>query len=94
MASQDMSLVNTVANVQAMGLYSILNAGTMGRLETNEYRKLADALTVLEAIQTVTNAVWENIGGAKGQNLPPLRRRLQRTWPKRASAFTASCTRR
>jgi len=82
--SQDLSILDTIANVQAAGLYAVLNPGTLGRIETNEFRAASGShpLSVLEAIDTVTGTVWADLGtpvaGPVGA-VHPLRRRLQRT---------------
>ena len=82
--TQDLSILDTIANVQAAGLYAVLNPGTLGRIETNEFRAASGShpLSVLEAIDTVTGTVWADLGtpvaGPVGA-VHPLRRRLQRT---------------
>ncbi len=82
--AQDLSILDTIANVQAAGLYAVLNAGTLGRIETNEFRAQAGSqpVTVLEAINTVTSTVWSDLDGpvrGPAGAVHPLRRRLQRT---------------
>lgn len=80
---QDLSILDTLANVQAAGLYAVLNSGTLGRIETNEFRAPLGShpLSVLEAITTVTMTIWSDIQphAKPSFSLHPLRRRLQRT---------------
>ena len=61
--AQDLSILDTIANVQAAGLYAVLNPGTLGRIETNEFRAAVGSqpLSVLEAINTVTATVWSDL---------------------------------
>ncbi len=79
--TQDMSMLDIISNVQAVGLYTLLNHDILGRLETNEFRAGPNGkpLTVLETMQTVTGVVWSELDG-KPHVLRPLRRRLQRTY--------------
>ncbi len=82
--AQDLSILDTLANVQAAGLFAVFNAGTMGRIETNEFRASAGShpLSVLEAVNTVTATVWSDLDKptpAPVGAVHPLRRRLQRT---------------
>jgi hypothetical protein len=79
--SQDLSMLDIISNVQATGLYAVLNHDTLNRLETNEFRSNPSQkpLTVLETMQTVTGVVWSEFDG-KPHAIPPLRRRLQRTY--------------
>ena len=82
--AQDLSILDTIANVQAAGLYAVLNPGTLGRIETNEFRAQSGShpLSVLEAITTVTATVWSDLDGpmaGPAGAVHPLRRRLQRT---------------
>jgi hypothetical protein len=76
----DFSILDAISFTQATSLLSILNPSTLGRIETNEFRVGArqDSLTVLETMQSLTDAVWKELDG-KTHALPPLRRRLQRT---------------
>ena len=77
---QDMSVLDFVSFAQSTGLYTILNHQTLGQIETNEFRAgpSGKPLSVLETMQTMTNAVWSEMDG-RPHVLRPLRRRLQRT---------------
>ena len=78
--AQDMSVLDFVSYAQSVGLYTILNHDTLGQIETNEFRAGpgGNPLSVLETMQTMTNAVWTELDG-RPHVLRPLRRRLQRT---------------
>ena len=78
--AQDMSMLDVISQVQATGLYTILNHDTLGRIETNEFRAgpSGKPLSVLETMGTITDAVWTELDG-QPHVLRPLRRRLQRT---------------
>ncbi|MBV9852279.1 MAG: zinc-dependent metalloprotease [Armatimonadetes bacterium] len=77
---QDMSVLDFISFAQSTGLYTILNHDTLGRIETNEFRAGPSGrpLSVLETMQTITDAVWTELDG-RPHVLRPLRRRLQRT---------------
>jgi hypothetical protein len=79
--AQDISVLDFVNNIQDTGLYVLLNHDLLSRLEANEYRsgQSGSPLTVLETLQTVTNAVWTELDG-KPHTIGLVRRRLQRTY--------------
>ena len=93
-APLDFSYLDLLSNFQAVGVYIALDPFLLGRLETNEYRADAKSgskpLTVLETINTVTDAVWSELAAPAKVNIDakasapiqvsPLRRRLQRTY--------------
>ncbi len=97
-APLDFSYLDMLSNFQAVGVYVALDPFLLGRLETNEYRADTQSgdkpLTVLETIDTVTDAIWSELAvptrtpakvktdanASAPIQVSPLRRRLQRTY--------------
>jgi hypothetical protein len=79
-AYNDYPMFDEISGLQSQVLGSLLNPGTLGRLQNTEWKALPgdDVLSVSEVMTTVRGAIWSEV--AKRTAVGPLRRQLQRTF--------------